>query len=166
MAGHTTHGTFRLKTGIVKVDPATGGASGEIIVDARSGDSGEQMRDSIMNEKVLESAKYPEIIFTPHRVTGHRDPRTGAFNGVISGVMLVHGAQHEMAIKANGVLIGDQLTANCHFVIPYAAWGMANPSFLMFRVADDVSLNVATAGRVTWSANPIARGATDSPAPR
>jgi polyisoprenoid-binding protein YceI len=166
MEGHTTHGTFRLKTGIIKADPATGDASGEVIVDARSGDSGEKLRDSIMNEKVLESAKYPEIVFTPRHIAGRRDPRTGAFDGIISGVILLHGAQHPMAIKVDGKLIGNQLTANCHFVIPYAAWGMANPSFLMFRVADNVSVSIATAGRVTWSAAPGAQNATGSPIQR
>lgn len=166
MAGHTTHGTFRLKRGIIKVDPATGGAAGEVIVDARSGDSGEKLRDSIMNEKVLESAKYPVFVFTPRHLAGHRNPRTGAFSGVITGVMLVHGAQHRMAINADGLLVGDELTAKCHFTIPYVAWGMNNPGFLMFRVANDVNVDIATTGRVTWSARPDARHTIDLPPPR
>jgi polyisoprenoid-binding protein YceI len=166
MAGHTTHGTFKLKSGIIKVDPATGDASGEVIVDARSGDSGEKLRDSIMNDKVLESAKYPEFVFTPHHVSGHRDPHTGVFSGVITGVMLAHGAQHPMAIRVDGALVGDELTAKCHLTIPYVAWGMANPSFLMFRVANHVSVDIATAGRVTWNSAKGARDAVDAPARR
>lgn len=164
MAGHNTHGTFRLKSGAIKVDPTTGAASGEVIVDARSGDSGEKLRDSIMNRKVLESAKYPEFVFTPRRVSGHRDSRSGAFSGVITGVMLIHGEQHPMGIKAQGMLVGDELTAKCHFTIPYVAWGMTNPSILMFRVADDVSVDIATAGKVIWSAASGARDVIEIPA--
>jgi hypothetical protein len=166
MAGHTTHGTFRLKSGIIKADPTTGEASGEIIVDARSGDSGERWRDSRMNGKVLESARYTEFVFTPRRLSGHRDPRSGVFSGVITGVMLIHGGSHPMAIKADGALVGDNLTAKCHFTIPYVDWGMNNPSFLIFRVADDVNVDVATTGKVIWSASPASRDALDSPARR
>ena len=42
---HTVHGTFRLKRGAVKFDSATGSASGEIVVDVASGNSGNGGRD-------------------------------------------------------------------------------------------------------------------------
>ena len=34
---HTVHGTFHLQSGSIHIDPQTGKASGELIVDARSG---------------------------------------------------------------------------------------------------------------------------------
>ena len=37
---HATHGKFKLVHGTIKADLATGEASGSIVVDARSGDSG------------------------------------------------------------------------------------------------------------------------------
>ena len=37
---HTVHGSFKLKTGQVRFDPATNSISGEIVVDAPSGNSG------------------------------------------------------------------------------------------------------------------------------
>src|SRR5438270_9832833 len=66
---HTVHGTFKVSHGTLQVEPG-GKASGEIVVDARSGESGSGMRDRKMNKEVLESAKYPEISFRPNRIDG------------------------------------------------------------------------------------------------
>ena len=67
---HTVHGTFRVKRGTVSFDSATGKASGEIVVDAASGESGNDSRDSKMHNEVLESSKYADVIFRPERVEG------------------------------------------------------------------------------------------------
>ena len=44
--------------GSLQVDPATGKASGEIVVDATSGKSDNDGRDKKMHKDVLESAKF------------------------------------------------------------------------------------------------------------
>src|SRR5438045_1454217 len=67
---HTVHGSFKLKSGSIQFDPASGVATGEIVVDAKSGESGNLPRDSRMHKVVLESEKYPEIRFRPDRIEG------------------------------------------------------------------------------------------------
>src|SRR5258708_4212866 len=42
---HTVHGSFHLKQGSLRLDAASGRLSGEIVVDAKSGDSGSGMRE-------------------------------------------------------------------------------------------------------------------------
>ena len=42
---HTVHGAFKLKRGNLRFDTGTGKASGEIVVDVASGDSGNNARD-------------------------------------------------------------------------------------------------------------------------
>src|ERR1700689_4291956 len=65
---HAVHGTFRLKRGILKFDPASGNASGEIVADATSGQSGNDSRDKKMHGEILESGRYGEVIFRPNRI--------------------------------------------------------------------------------------------------
>ena len=60
---HTVHGTFKLKHGAISFDPATGKATGEVIVDVSSGDSGSPARDRRMHKDILESSRYPTAVF-------------------------------------------------------------------------------------------------------
>ncbi len=68
---HTVHGTFKLKRGTIRFDPATGQASGEVIVDVASGYSASRARDRRMHKEVLQSDKYPEASFSPDKIEGH-----------------------------------------------------------------------------------------------
>jgi len=65
---HDVHGTFQLKSGQIHFDKASSKASGAIIVDAQSGDTDNKSRDKKMHQEILESPKYPEIVFTPQQV--------------------------------------------------------------------------------------------------
>src|SRR5271154_4203674 len=67
---HTVHGTFGLKRGELRLDPATGKASGEIVADAVSGESGNDSRDKKMHTEVLESSRFPEVLFRADRLEG------------------------------------------------------------------------------------------------
>jgi polyisoprenoid-binding protein YceI len=51
---HTVNGTFRLKRGHVDFDPATGKASGQVVIHFTSGNSGNEARDRRMHANVLE----------------------------------------------------------------------------------------------------------------
>lgn len=146
---HETHGAFRLERGAMEVDPATGAASGLVVVEAASGDSGNGARDRRMSDLVLEAGAYPEIRFRPDRLDGARAAE-GAFDGTIHGVLTLHGADHEVDLEAHGRLVGSDLVATCHVVIPYVAWGLANPSVLLLEVAKEVSIDVSANGHVRW----------------
>jgi polyisoprenoid-binding protein YceI len=146
---HTTHGTFKLERGTIIGDPATGKAGGSIVVDARSGNTGIGARDNDMRDNVLEAQRYPEITFGPQHFT--LELRSGGqFQTTIQGVLTLHGGRHDVAVTAQGQLVGDNLTATAHFSVPYVDWGLEDPSVLFLTVAKQVDIDIATTGHVVW----------------
>ena len=149
---HTVRGTFKLKHGDLLIEPA-GKVSGEIVVDAKSGDSGSGMRDHKMNKEVLESDRYPEISFRPDRIEGPV-ANSGKSAVTVHGMFNVHGVDHEITVPAEVDMAADRWTATVHFTVPYQKWGMKNPSTLFLRVNDSVEIDVVASG------NLAAHGAT------
>ena len=150
---HTTHGTFKLERGIIIADPATGKAGGSIVIDARSGDTGIGARDNDMRESVLEAQLYPEITFDLQHFTLQLK-RGGQFQATMQGVLTLHGGRHDVALTAQGQLVGDNLTATAHFSVPYVDWGIKDPSVLFLTVAKQVDIDIATTGHVVWTPQP------------
>jgi polyisoprenoid-binding protein YceI len=141
---HTVHGTFKLKQADLQVE-ADGKVSGQIVVDATSGDSGSGMRDRKMHKEVLESARYPEITFRPDRIDGPVTP-SGKSSVMVHGLFNIHGADREITVPAQVETTSDHWTAAVHFTVPYQKWGMKNPSTLFLRVSDTVEIDLLAAG--------------------
>jgi polyisoprenoid-binding protein YceI len=140
---HTVHGVFQLKRGEISFDPATGRASGELVVDARTGESGSAGRDRRMHESILESARYPDIVFRPDHVEGSVQP-TGHSDVTLHGSFLIHGASHEITVPLSVDASPGSYKTVAKFVIPYIQWGMKNPSTFVLRVSDKVEITILT----------------------
>lgn len=144
---HTVHGTFTLKRGTLQFDPASGKASGELVVDAASGVSGSPARDRRMNKEVLQSDRFPEIIFRPDRVEGKILPR-GSSQVQLHGIFSIHGADHEIVLPMNVQASDGQYTVEGDFYVPYIKWGMKNPSTLFLRVNDTVEIRIDSVAKI------------------
>ncbi len=140
---HTVHGTFKLKSGTIRLDSSTGKMSGAIIVDATSGDSGNGSRDRRMHREILESGKFTEIIFTPNEVKGALAPQ-GSFRMEVSGRFHLHGQDHEVTLPIDIQADGQQLRLTTHLIVPYVQWGLKNPSTFILRVSDKVTIDIHT----------------------
>jgi len=151
---HTVDGSFKLKSGAIQFNPATGEASGDVVVDATSGESGNDSRDRKMHKSVLESQNYPEVVFVPERVQGPVS-LSGDSHVQIQGLVKLHGSQHEITIPADIQITGAQLTANLHFAIPYVEWGLKDPSTFVLRVEKKVDVVIRVAGSLSFP--PLAR---------
>lgn len=152
---HTVHGNFQLKHGALQFEPSSGKLSGEIVVDAKSGESGSGMRDRKMHREVLESEKYPEISFRPDQVEG-AVAAAGKASVKVHGMFRIHGVDREITVPAEVEMSADHWAATVHFTVPYEKWGMKNPSTLFLRVNDSVEIDLTTAGSV------VQRGTRDS----
>jgi polyisoprenoid-binding protein YceI len=147
---HTVHGDFHLQQGMVQLAPASGKLSGAIVVDAKSGETGNGMRDRKMHRDVLESNQYPEISFRPDRVDGTVAP-AGKSSVKVHGIFRILGIDREILVPAEVDMSADHWSANVHFTIPYAKWGMKNPSTFFLRVSDSVAIEIAAAGSLSRS---------------
>jgi polyisoprenoid-binding protein YceI len=145
---HAVHGTFDLKRGRLLFDAASGKISGEIVVDAKSGRSGNGMRDRKMHREILESEQYPEITFRPDHMEGTVAPQ-GKSSVKVHGIFSIHGSDHEITVPAQIEMSADHWSAMLHFSVPYVQWGMKNPSTLFLRVSESVDIDVNAAGAIT-----------------
>jgi len=144
---HTVHGTFQAKPCTLQFDPASGRISGEILVGAKSGVTGNGMRDRKMHKEILESERYPEISFLPDRIEG-TVARPGKSSVNVHGIFRIHGVDREITVPAQVEMSTEIWTATVHFTIPYEKWGMKNPSTLFLRVNDSVEIDLTASGTV------------------
>jgi len=154
---HTVHGTFQLKRGMVGFDPATGKASGEVIVDATSGETGNSSRDNRMHKSILETAQYPEIIFRPDHFEG-KIPAEGAVTLQVHGVFSIHGKDHEVTLPVEAQVGVDQISATFKCSIPYVKWGIKNPSTFLLRVSEKADIEIHAAGHLAPSPGSVTTG--------
>ncbi len=146
---HKVRGTFQLKSGQIHFDTATGKASGAIIVDARSADSDNKSRDKKMHQEILESPKYPEIVFTPAQVRGTFDPQKSSQVDVI-GTFRIHGQDHDLTMTiAVQPASGGKFPCDTQFTVPYIKWGMKDPSTFLLHANDTVELEIHATAQVT-----------------
>ena len=144
---HTVHGTFLMKSGTIHFNPATGNASGEIVAIATSGESGNSSRDKRMHKEILESAKYPVVVFHPMHVDGKVN-QSGPSDVKVNGTLSVHGSDHEMAAIVHAELAGDHWSGTGSFDVPYVSWGIKDPSNFLLKVKPVVKIELEMVGAI------------------
>lgn len=144
---HTVHGTFKLTTGDLWVDPASGKAGGALVVNGKSGSSGSHARDSRMHKNILESEIYPEITFAPDRIDG-KLALSGHSEFKLHGIFTIHGGSHELTMNVKSDINGKHIIASASFDVPYVKWGLKNPSTLFLRVNETVPIEIDAVGEI------------------
>jgi polyisoprenoid-binding protein YceI len=144
---HTVHGTFALKSGTIHFDPETGKAGGEIVVFAPSGESGNSSRDARMHKEILETPRYPDVIFRPTQVQG-KVGQSGASDVKLDGVFFIHGADHDLTALVHAELTGDRWRATSKIEVPYVKWGIKDPSNFLLKVKPVVNVELEMSGEV------------------
>jgi polyisoprenoid-binding protein YceI len=117
------------------------------VVDAASGDSDNPTRDHKMHAEVLESQRYPEIVFVPLQVRGQVVPE-GVSTVEVDGTLTLHGASHPLTVTAVVRTTGEHFTISSSFRVPYVQWGMRDPSTFILPVGKQAKILLEVAGRV------------------
>jgi polyisoprenoid-binding protein YceI len=146
--GHYVHGTFHVQNGTVDFDRSAAKISGNVVVGAASGDSGDKSRDKKMNTDVLDVPHYADVTFTPQSYEGTIAPQ-GDSSIQVSGVFTLHGTPHDITVPMQIHIEGPACTAKTHFTVPYVKWGLKDPSIFILKVAREVEIDLALSGKLT-----------------
>jgi polyisoprenoid-binding protein YceI len=150
---HDVRGSFPVARGDIWFDDETGTARGEIVVDAKSGVTGNGSRDRTMRDKVLEAAHFPEVRLVVSGVQG-KLASSGRSTLQLRGVLVLHGSEHPLTLAVEATVEGDRLKAESAFEVPFVAWGLEDPSVFVLRVAPVVQVQVVARGRLTAGPGP------------
>jgi polyisoprenoid-binding protein YceI len=144
---HLVHGTFAVKRGEVTLDTLTGKATGEIAADATSGKTDNDSRDKKMHQEILETARFPEIVFRVSQVDGLATPPNKS-QMKLHGTFTIHGTQHDMIVPADVECSADHWTATATFTVPYIAWGIKNPSNFLLKASPTADVTLELSGTI------------------
>jgi polyisoprenoid-binding protein YceI len=142
---HTVHGTFNLKSGVLRFDSQTGKAAGDIVIFATSGATGNDSRDARMHKEILETAKYPDIVFHPSQIEG-KVAASGPSDVQLHGVISIHGNDHQLVAPVHAELNGQHWKGTTKFEVPYVSWGIKDPSNFLLKVKKVVTVELEFSG--------------------
>jgi polyisoprenoid-binding protein YceI len=147
---HKVHGTFKSNGGELIADLKTGTAQGEVEIPTASLTTGDSKRDEKFQNDVLESAKYPAIIFHPTQIDGLKIDGLKAGDGEQTvkaiGTMTLRGSDHPVELTLHLQVSGKQATVTTHFVVPYVKWGLKDPSTFFARYDKEVAVDITAKG--------------------
>jgi polyisoprenoid-binding protein YceI len=142
---HMVHGSFAVKSGSLQFDPQTGKASGAIVVNAVSGESGNNSRDQRMHKEILETWKFAEATFRPSQIDGQVS-LTAPSDFKVKGVITLHGTDHELVAEVHSEFTSDHWKGTAKFDVPYIQWGIKDPSNFLLKVKPVVNVELELAG--------------------
>jgi polyisoprenoid-binding protein YceI len=142
---HMVHGTFAVKSGSLQFDPQTGKTSGAIVVNAVSGETGNNSRDQRMHKEILETWKFAEATFRPSQIDGQVSLTTPS-DFKMKGIITLHGTDHELVADVHSVFTGDHWKGTAKFDVPYTKWGIKDPSNFLLKVKPVVNVELELSG--------------------
>jgi polyisoprenoid-binding protein YceI len=142
---HMVHGSFAVKSGSLQFDPQTGKASGVVVVNAVSGETGNNSRDQRMHKEILETGKFAEATFRPMQIDGQVS-FTAPSDFKVKGIITLHGTDHELVADVHSEFTGDHWKGTAKFDVPYTKWGIKDPSNFLLKVKPVVNMELELAG--------------------
>jgi hypothetical protein len=142
------NGTFHVQSGSINFDRTASHISGIVIVAAGSGKTGNDSRDKKMNKDILKADQFATVSFAPKTYTG-TIAASGDSTIQVSGVFTLLGTPHDLTIPMRIHIDGSKATARAQFDVPYAQWGLKNPSFMFWKAENDVAIDLNVVGQLS-----------------
>lgn len=150
---HDTTTTWSSIAGEIHADPSTldsHGARATFTVDMSAFDAGDFLKNRKL-KKDLDVAHHPQATF---EVTGIRDiahSMNDQFKATVTGALRWRGRAVELSIAGVGTMNRDRIDARGTFDLDVRSLGVTPPRFLMFKVEDEVTVEVTLSARVVSS---------------
>jgi polyisoprenoid-binding protein YceI len=137
----TVKGVVAVFRGTIEANPLpTGGwdVKSRIVVPAAAMQTGNRRRDGRMRGKILETARYPEIVFELRRFTGDLSRfRPGeTFSVQVAGHLTVHGRTALIQLPVDVYVFEDRVEIAGSFPLHWKEYGMRDPSVGVIRVKE------------------------------
>jgi polyisoprenoid-binding protein YceI len=147
---HDTTTTWSVVRGEVEADPdtlATAGATAKFTVDMTQFDAGDWLKNRKLR-KDFEMDAHPQATF---ELTAVRDVVKDAsgFTATAEGVLRWRGKSVPLTIAGKGTLDAKRVTASGSFELDIKHLGLSAPRFLMFKMSDEVAVEVTLEGAVS-----------------
>ena len=142
---HTVHGKAPELSGTVD---AVAGPHGDwsvqarIVVQAAAMVTGNEKRDRNMREKVLETDRFPEIVFEARHVRADlsRFKAGEHFTVEASGELTVHGRPAPIQLPVEVYVFADHVILQGSFPLAWKAYGLNDPSFGVVTVREPMKV--------------------------
>jgi polyisoprenoid-binding protein YceI len=144
-AVHDTTTTFDVLVGDVDADEAAlGAATGTFAVDMTAFDAGDWLRNRKLR-KDFAMDDHPRATFALDRVSNVM--RDGdVFTAAAEGVLRWRGKEVRLVLSGRGSFDDAAFAATARFDLDIRTLGLHAPSFLMIKMADEVTIDVAIRG--------------------
>ncbi len=142
---HTVHGVAPVLSGRIDAAPGAGGEwkiRSRIVVAAAAMTTGRESRDGKMREKVLETGRFPELVFEARHVTADlsRFPKDEHFTVEVTGDLTVHGKAVSVKLPVDVFVRPDHVLLQGSFPLAWKQFGLADPSFGLVRVKEPLKV--------------------------
>ncbi|HEY7863261.1 MAG TPA: YceI family protein [Thermoanaerobaculia bacterium] len=136
---HTVRGTVPKLSGTVET---TGGLKARVVVEAAPMATGNEKRDATMREKVLEVAKFPEIVFESEAIQADSSKLAAGqpIAGKVKGTLTVHGKALPIESIVQAKPEGGAVILTGSFALPWKQYGLWDPSFGLVKVREPLQV--------------------------
>ena len=141
-------GTTESITGVIVVNPdgTLDSSASKITVDLKTLSSDQQMRDGYIQNRTLETAKYPNLEFVPKRVVGLPAgplPTTGQAGFQLIGDVTLHGVTSEVTFNVVSTFANDAVAGRATTTLNFETFKMTKPTLArLMSVEDKIELEI------------------------